>query len=253
MSKSSKVVYCPIDFISTEEHMESLGWLFRGCHALAVHCERLVGHLSRFNSRITFVEHHDKYSVPCSGYKREGYVLWVGGFQYVPYLLDYLARNAINQKIRILSDIGNQTAVNAARRNARSIGLELSLKDGSANGFEVVPWSKAEQSRMLSECKAALDVKLDGDFNQSTKPPTKAQKYVCSGIPVAVNPGCYSGEYFKNRGLELPPPTDERRWLSEDFHSETVAFSKSLRDRLSLRSVSETYLAIFREVTKIEP
>lgn len=253
MSKSSKVVYCPIDFISTEEHMESLGWLFRGCHALAVHCERLVGRLSRFNSRVTFVEHHDKYSVPCSVYRKEGYVLWVGGFQYVPYLLDYLKETEIKQRIRILSDIGNQTAVNAARRNARSIGLELSLKDGSANGFEVVPWSKAEQSRMLSECKAALDVKLDGDFNQSTKPPTKAQKYVCSGIPVAVNPGCYSGEYFKNRGLELPPPTDERRWLSEEFHSETVAFSKSLRDRLSLRSVSETYLAIFREVTKIEP
>lgn len=253
ISSHGKVVYCPIDYISDTKHMDSMAWLLRGCHAIASHCERLSEHLARFSSRVRFVEHHDKFSVPCSGYKRDGYVLWVGGFQYAPYLLDYLKNNRVDARIRLLSDIGNRTAVNAAKRNARSIGLDLRLTERTANGLEVVPWSEAEQSRMLSECKAAIDVKREGDFNQDTKPPTKAQKYVCSGIPVSVNTGSYSHEYFRRRGLVLPTPTDGRRWLSEEFHAEVAEFSKGLRARLSIESVADTYMDIFREVTSSEP
>ena len=250
LSRKSKLVYCPIDFISDEEHLRSLGWLFSGCGAIAVHCGRLSKYLASYNKKIFSVEHHDKFSVPCSAYKKTGYVLWVGGFQYAPYVLRYFRQNGIKERLRILSDIGNRFATSAAKRNAKAIGFDIDIKPRSVNGIEVVPWSEAEQSRMLSECKAAVDIKLEEDFNQMTKPPTKAQKYVLSGVPLAVNPSSYSYEYFSAMGLNLPSPTDSGRWLSEGFHSETAEFSKKLRDRLTLSSVAETYIGIFREVTK---
>lgn len=248
LKKTSRLLYCPIDHIADEQHLRSIGWLLRGCDAVAVHCERLGDMICKINKRVFFVEHHDKFSVVPKPYKKDGYVLWVGGFQYVPFLINHLSTLSSSLDVMVLSDMNNENALRAARKNAQKIGLNMVMVGDRVCGIPVTPWSESNQKTMMNECKSAMDIKLVSDFNQMTKPPTKAQKYVCSGIPTAVNRESYSHEYFAKRGLNLPSPSETSRWFSEQFHAETIRYSAELRKRLSLPTVAEDYRKIMSEV-----
>ena len=67
----------------------------------------------------------------------------------------------------------------------------------TAGGYAIETWSERRQEEMMRECKAALDAKATNRFNQYYKPPTKAQQFVASGIPFAVNFESYSAEYSR--------------------------------------------------------
>jgi hypothetical protein len=94
---------------------------------------------------------------------------------------------------------------------------------------------------MLQACKAAIDVKLPTDFNQYFKPPTKAQKYVSSGIPLAVNRGSYAEEYFRARGFHVAASDDIDRLLSRAYWEETRQYALNLRASISLEAVGRRY------------
>ncbi|HXJ78415.1 MAG TPA: hypothetical protein VMS64_07000, partial [Candidatus Methylomirabilis sp.] len=190
------------------------------------------------------VEHHARFiTAAMADYKDEGYVLWVGGYQYVPYLVWWLGRHPIPQELRILTNIDNLRARHAARLFAAEIGIRVSVsRDGrTVAGHPVFPWSERRQAEMMRDCKASLDVKLTDDFNQYHKPPTKAQQMVVSGIPFAINPESYSAEYFRRRGFELAAPIDPGRWLSREYWEATRRFGESLRGRISLAAVGLRY------------
>ena len=93
----------------------------------------------------------------------------------------------------------------------------------------------------MRECKAAIDLKQLNIFNQYYKPPTKAQKYVTSGIPFAINPGSYSEEYFRARGFQVASPVEPERWLSRSYWEQTRKFGLELRASTSLEAVGKRY------------
>jgi hypothetical protein len=172
----------------------------RACTRVIVHCERLLPLIQVHNPDVHFVEHHARYALPAMvAFKENGFILWVGGFQYVPYLVRWLEQHPLAHEIRILTDFENQRARNAARVCAAEIGVRLVLSELTTviAGCRLFSWSERLQAEMMRDCKAAVDIKMTEKFEQYLKPPTKAQQYVASGIPFAVNSDSYSAEYFR--------------------------------------------------------
>ncbi len=123
---------------------------------------------------------------------------------------------------------------------AHELGLSLNVADGTINGYPVEDWSEAAQAKLMQGCRAAIDIKGDS-FNQRTKPPTKAQQFVASGVPLACNPGHPAAGYFRARGFDVADAADFDRLLSPAYWAETQRFAVSLRESISLRSVSQVY------------
>jgi hypothetical protein len=243
-TRGSKLVYCPVDALRDRDPLTREAEIFRACDMVLVHSERLLPLVTPYCANTHFVEHHGRFVTPApAAFKESGYVLWVGGYQYVPYLLRWLDRHPFQHELRVLTDIDNYRARSAARILAAEIGVKLPrLGDGRyATGFSMLPWSERRQEAMMRECRAAMDVKATDSFNQCCKPPTKAQQMIASGIPFAVNPESYSAEYFRQRGFELASPSDPARWLSREYWEITQRHGKDLRAAISLEAVATQY------------
>lgn len=239
--KGVKVIFAPIDLYADHVEIHQDGALLEGCDLVLSHGELLLQCLRPYCKRVVLIEHHAKYTLPAlAAYKPDGYVLWIGGLQYAPYLLDWLARHPVRREVKILTDSGNRKAADRAQSLAQRLGLRLDIGHRSINGYEMRSWSEAEQLRMMQNCKAAIDIKGD-DFNQLTKPPTKAQKFVSSGIPFACNSETSASRYFRERSFELACPMDEDWWFSQDYWQQTCRFADKLRERISIESVGLTF------------
>ena len=238
--QGSKVIYFPIDFFNSKIHIHQCGEVLRACDGLITHCEKLNTILHRFNPDLFYIDHNNKYALPkMASYKEKGYVLWIGGCQYVAYLLNWIKHHPIKNEIKILTDIENGRAVASANSLLRQMRISHRLDEDTTfiDDIEVCKWSERLQHEMLEECKAAIDIKGSGDFNQSHKPATKSQKYVASGIPFAVNKDSYSFEYFASRKFNLCTPEDTERWFSEQYWEETKKFGEKLKVETSIEEV----------------
>jgi hypothetical protein len=243
-ARGSRIVYCPIDVYASPGQLAADADLLRACDMVLVHSERLLPLIRRYCSRTHFVEHHARYALPeMASYKETGFVLWVGGLQYLPYLVSWLRTHPIHHPVRILTDVGNDRARYLARILAADLGLGVSLSQlvASIPDCRVYPWSEKRQLDMMRECKAALDVKFTRRFDQYCKPPAKAQKYVASGIPFAVNADSYSAEYFRRRGFPTTSPATTADWFSRAYWEATTAFGRKLREWTSLEAVGLSY------------
>ena len=248
IAHGSRLVYLPVDaFEQVGEVGEAAGFL-KACSAILCHSERLIAHLEPFGRQIRLVEHHARLVLDQLADRRtSGYVLWNGGFQHVPHLLAWLQRHPLDVAVKLLSDVDNVAARAAASRTARELGVDLRLSDRSVNGLELRPWDEGALLRMMGECRAMIDVK-GGGFGQATKPPTKGQQAIASGIPFACDPGGSTAEYLDRRGFRCACPDDVSRWFSEAYWSETRVFGGRLRDELSIERVVEPYRLVVAEL-----
>ncbi|MGH7789893.1 MAG: hypothetical protein ACRERC_23700, partial [Candidatus Binatia bacterium] len=242
--QGTALVYCPIDAYQTAPEIAADGELLHACSMVMVHCERLLPLLRPHCAQTHFVEHSARYALPeMAAYKDDGFVLWIGHVQYVPYLIHWLAAHPVDREIRILTDLDSEPGWERARANAARVGLALDVActAGTIGGYPVARWSERRQQEMMRACKAALDIKHTALFNQHHKPPTKVQQFVASGIPCAVNPDAYSAEYFRRRGFETAAPTDAARWLSREYWDATRQAGARLRRETSLEAVAARY------------
>lgn len=225
--KQVKTIYCPIDFFQSLQHLSTAKEILNNCLVLS-HSRRLANLIP--GSQI--IDHHLKFKTDVlSTYKKEGYALWAGGFESTPYLLRYLKNNPVNMKIKILTNYTNESAKEAALKKARELGVALEF----GINLEMDLWTEEKQIIALSEAKAAIDIK-GKEFSQMHKPPTKVQKYICSGIPTFVNPESESYEYMKSKGL-IPPEKPNDYWLSEEYYEKTIKLAAILRNELSLANI----------------
>jgi hypothetical protein len=240
----ARLVYCPIDVYDAPDDPARDADLLGACDMVLVHSERLLPLVEPHCRQAHFVEHHLRYALSTMAeYRDRGYILWVGGCQYLPYLLSGLERHPLAVEVRILTDIGNPRARDRALVLAADIGMRFSFHGVNATvaGHPIEPWSARRQEEMMRECRAALDAKVTARFNQYYKPPTKAQQFVASGIPFAVNSDSYSAEYFRTRGFDVASPVETDRWLSRAYWEETRAWGHRLRAEVSLRAVGLRY------------
>lgn len=248
IARGSRLVYLPVDAFEQPDEISQAAGFLKACSAILCHSERLIAHLEPYARHIRLVEHHARLVLDQLADRRTaGYVLWNGGFQHVPHLLSWLQRHPLGVAVKLLSDVDNVAARVAASRTARELGVELQLTDQSVNGLELRPWDDRTLLRMMGECRAMIDVKGSG-FAQATKPPTKGQQAIASGIPFACDPGGGTADYLRRRGFECASPLDATRWFSEAYWSETRVFGRRLRDELSIERVAEPYRRVVAEL-----
>ena len=247
----TRVVYMPIDVYRSRREIRDDAAFLAKCDAVLCHSERLLPELAPYCRRLRYVEHHARDRLdPPSDFRERGYVLWVGGFQYVPYLLQWLRSHPLAAELKLLTDVDNPRAVAAASQRAESLRLDCELHEGMPriDGHAILPWSGSLQAVMMAECKAALDIKDETDFNQVHKPPTKAQQFVASGIPFAANRGSSAFEYFERRGFRLALPTEPERWFSPGYWRQTREQAAELTGRLGSASVGDCYRNLLDEL-----
>jgi hypothetical protein len=115
----------------------------------------------------------------------------------------------------------------------------------------VIRWSPRSQYEIMCGAKAAFDIK-EFNFHQMHKPPVKAQQFIASGIPFAVNPESYSAEYFAAKGLQVPSPKEIDYWLSKSYWEQTQAAKADLCHRISLKTVGLHYKQIINKIMEDE-
>ena len=233
---STKTVYLPVDFFESEDQIQEHSRFLGSCAVIATHCSRLDGYLQPHCRRLAHVEHYGKHVLPrMADYRDRGVVLWTGQGKYVRKTLGWHDRRPRGFDLTVLT-------------NDRGWVRDSTPRPGVT--FDL--WSEARQLSLLGEARAGLDIKGQ-DFNQMTKPPTKAQQFVASGVPVAVNRESYSWQWFHERGLDLADPDDEERWFSRRYWEETRDFGFHLRDEISMGAVVSSYLDLLKDVPTDEP
>jgi len=229
--RGTKVLYLPVDYFETEEAITRDAALLSSFDAVAVHTRPLADALTPHARRLAIVEHYGKYALAApNAFKPEGYVLWVGHRKYVGHLGSWLMAHPIEAPLRILTNVPQR--------------LELTGRSAAVLAKATwYTWSERAQETLFQGAKAGIDIK-GTDFSQRTKPPTKAQQFVTSGIPVALNPDSYGFEYFRNLGFDVASPRDHVRWFSEAYWRETLELASLLRARTSKEAVAASYLQI---------
>ena len=244
--RGARIVYCPIDFYENREQLDRDADFLRACDMVLLHCERHLPLVRHHCLRTHFVEHHARFSLPeMADFKEDGFVLWIGACQHLAHFVSWLELHPIRNEVKLLTDLDHAWAARGARRY-----VTLSLGRGAKTlaGCEIHQWSERKQLEMMRECKAAIDVRQLEIFNQYYKPPTKAQKYVSSGIPLAVNPGSYAEEYFRTRGFPVTSPEETDRWLSRRYWEQTRDFGLELRASTSLEAVGRRYQDLIESI-----
>lgn len=238
--QGSKVVYVPIDYFVSQELIAGKTTALKLCDMIISHSARLIPFFSP-HARTEYIDHNGKYFLDeLASFKESGYVLWIGGFQFIPYLLEFLQIHPIDAEIKVLADYKNPAAIRCAERFSGPCGINLDIRGDSCNGLQLFDWSVERQKKMLEEAKAAIDIK-GLDFHQMHKPPTKAQKYVCSGVPFAINKESEAYPYFANKHLTLCEPQDTERWFSKEYWQETQECAGHLRPLLSAEVIGNQY------------
>jgi hypothetical protein len=227
--KVKRLVYIPVDFFETMGQVRNHLSFLKSCHRIATHCSRLDSYLGPHCDHLAHVDHYGKYVLPeMAPYRTDGLVLWTGQGKYVKNLLQWHALHPPRCfDLRILTN-----------------DSRLLWPQPDALRVRVESWSEARHMSLLGAARAGLDIK-GSSFEQMTKPPTKAQQSVASGVPFAVNRESYSWEWFHSRGFDLADPDDEQRWFSHRYWEETREFGLHLREELSKERVVASYLAQF--------
>lgn len=244
--KKLKIIFFPVDSMESIQAFDNHRSMIDYAVAIASHTETLN---SYFPYKKTFlVDHYNKYGIDSTRrtlINHNNSLLWVGGYQFVPYI-QYFFKNKDTSNVVLLTNKTCRRAIRAAEKVGNTLKITPSVEN-----FKIIEWSPASQEKCLSNCRGAFDYKHVECFSQNYKPPTKAQKYICSGIPLALNEESYSYKYLQKKGFDvcnLNNIFDWERWFSEKYLKETLNFSKQLKEELTIKAVAESYINIFKEI-----
>lgn len=194
-------------------------------------------------NKVEFIDHYNKYGVRFTDRRPDNKtLLWIGGFQYAPYVLHALDEiDWPKRQILLLTNHHYGPAKVAADKNAAAAGLRDYLAALSSSGMIIANWSEASQREALLTCAAAFDFKYLACFNQLHKPPTKLQKYLASGIPCAAN-----GNWPAIQQLEGVQEISQLRVKSLPFDGAThsSAYRELLLQSLGIEAVAQKYIKL---------
>lgn len=242
--KRLMVIFFPVDCFDGAEIIAKHQVFVDEARLVCLHARSLSPFFA--NSKIAFVQHYNKYGVNFEDRIPGDYFLWVGGYQYVPYIteaIDYLRSRG---NVLILTDNHNAAARGAAKTNAKRNGVVDFERYLSKSGITVQTWSEVGQREALLTCSAAFDIKCDDLFNQRHKPPTKMQKYLCSGIPCAIN---RDASLRKQLNMEVPEIRDLCDVAKRpSYLNKLWKHSEGLSAELSLGNVAQQYYFLAESV-----
>jgi len=256
---STRLIYFPIDHYPHRQAIERDAHLLRNCTAIGCHSKRLMTFFEPLCKHVFYLDHHVRYRlIEPAPYKKEGYVLWVGAIQYVPYVLKWNQLYPLGTRLVILTNPWDSAGMAQARGLAARLRVMMHFGQNELNGHRLCVWSELRQLELMQEAKAAIDIKGgrwlgEDDWSQRMKPATKSQKFVSSAIPFAANPDSFCFEYFESRGFHLANPSDASRWFSYEYWQETFQQALALRAELSLESIGCLVKSIIEQVMVCVP
>jgi len=239
--KNLKVIYFPIDTYNNEGEIKRDQEFIEKCKLIVLHSENMKNFFNKSN--IKYVDHYNKFGIDGNLRKPNGEFLWIGGYQYFPYIYQYLLESKNKLEINILSDYKCESAVKAANKLSEKLKLNIDFSNiSNFRNFKIFEWNEAKQKELLLSCEGAFDYKHVDEFNQKYKPPTKIQKYVSSFIPTAVNKLSFSYSYMKSLGLELCDPTQTDIWRSQRYKDEIKKFGHDIAKSLTKDAITKKYM-----------
>jgi hypothetical protein len=239
LAQRSSVVYCPVDHYGSVAEIDGDAALLRRCARILVHCERLRRYFEPY-APVEFIDHHVKFTPEGdSGYRREGYILWIGVRSNIAPLVSWVNSHPLPSELCVLTNLEDP----ARRPHPSDFGFSVHHQ------IRIENWTRERHIELVVGARGALDVKGD-DFRSRHKPPAKAIDFIAAGLPLAMNPESSPVEHLRRMGFEVTSPLDWDRWLSQEYWEETRRFGWSLRELLSrerigrrLRNVIEDVLA----------
>ncbi|MEO8667033.1 MAG: hypothetical protein ABI399_00835 [Bauldia sp.] len=242
-ARGGRMVYAPIDAYYGSAEIAEDSVALRGCDLVLLHSEALRPHIAPYCRDMVIIEHHGRFSLATlADYKPTGFLLWIGACEHVPHLVQWLAAHPVSSEVRILTDLKSKRGRIAAHFDAHRLGLRLDFGEHAINGHPAFQWSEDAQAELMRDCRAAIDIK-GTSFNQATKPPTKAQQFVASGIPFGCNPDSSVAAYFREHGFDVADAADETRLTSPRYFAETRAYAPRLRQATTIEAVGRSVLA----------
>jgi hypothetical protein len=233
VARRSAVLYCPIDYYGSAEHIVADQDMLRGCTRVLVHCEDLRAYFEP-SSRVEYIDHHLKFLAPLrERHQSTGHLLWVGVRTNLPPLVQWVNAHPLPGELRVLTNLEDP---HAFPRPA-----ELGFR--STTPIQILNWSAALQVQLTASCSAALDIK-GNDFRSSHKPPAKAIDFLASGVPLALQPESSPARHLARLGFGIASPLDPEVWLSRWYWEECCAFGKRLREELTLERIGRRFKAI---------
>jgi len=255
LDNACQIIYMPVDFYRSQAQLEADAPFFARCSGLLVHSRRLgellVRHDAGLNPKITYVDHPNLYGLTSKPpFRHHGDLLWIGDLLNLPYLLRWRESVELPYELKILSN-ARRTSIGGMAMTlalARRLGVKLVVSSDRINGIPLHEWSAAAQHRMMAGSKAALDIKGgEQDFSQFTKPPTKGQQFIVSGISFAANSSSAISQDLLQSGFEVADVGDQDRWFSHEYWQHTRAFSPLLEERIKPEAVARIYQRCLKE------
>jgi len=239
------LIYIPVDFFTHRGLFVKYSSELLLFDCILLHCSKLAPFIDN-RTKTQLIDHYLKYSVkvsPRPSHNKK--LLWVGRIKYLPSLFTYLSTIKNKMNFILLSDIDNFKENREFLSNEfKNAGLQFNWEETKEfliiNDFKIGKWTPETQKTALNNCYGAFDIKGD-TFAFNTKPPTKAQKFIASGIPFAINKDSYSYSYFKKLGFPICAIEDSEYWLSEKYHNLTQEFACNYKNDISLTTVINSY------------
>jgi hypothetical protein len=242
--KKLTVLFFPVDCFMDVDNIAEHRAFIDAVRMVCLHTPSLAPYFP--NSRLAYVHHYNKYGVRHQDRMPGNYYLWIGGFQFLPYILQALDHFTKFGNVLVLTDHENPVAQAAAKANAARIGIDCFDAQLRKPGVEIATWSEESQRIALLTCGAAFDVKYDACFNQRHKPPTKMQKYLCSGIPCAINDGAALRSQLE---IDVPGLGELPHAVANSAcQRQRNAYGEKLSTELSLDNIVRRYLILAETV-----
>ncbi|MDR7299493.1 hypothetical protein J2X16_004863 [Pelomonas aquatica] len=244
------LLFFPVDCFLNEHHIREHASFIDAARLICLHTSSLAPFFKRSN--VAYVDHYRKYGVTPQQRMPEDFFLWVGGYQYAPYVIrELLHMERPLGKVVLLTNRKCEAARDAALENATKIGFRDFDRWCHQGDTTTIEWTESAQRNAMLTCKAAFDVKYMGCFNQFHKPPTKIQKYICSQIPCAVNRGV---AYLDSLYYDVPA-LEELFGVAYDgaYLKKLAALAERLSQELSLCRVSQRYIQLASQALLATP
>ena len=238
---STRIVYCPVDHYGSAAEIDAdAGWL-RRCARILVHSQSLVRYFSCY-APTEYMDHHVKFiGKMAAEYRATGPLLWVGVHSNLPPLVEWVNHHELPEELCVLTNLPD----NGPRPEPQQWGF-----DDRLNRIRIENWSPERHIELLSEARAALDIKGQ-DFRSRHKPPAKALDFVAAGLPLAMNADSSSVLHLARMGFDVASPDDCENWLSRDYFEDTQRFGRAVRELLSRRRIAGRYRQLVSELIQV--
>lgn len=247
--KYKTVCWMPIDSVYCRKDLWKARPVIRQLDAVLLHNSLLKRYLPK-EVRVMNVDHYAKYPIEWNG--NGAHYLWIGVLEYIPRTVQYLEHNKFfsEKNLVLLTNLEKFTELQSEIElslKQMNISPEITYQANSVvvNGLKFEQWSEERQALELQTCKAYIDIKSHS-FRHQTKPPTKAQIYASTGVPVFLNEEHPAIKIMLKEGVTLKTINALYDMGHKEIETYAITVKKSIGEMYTIESIAKQYVSVLR-------